>query len=97
MSTTTIPAGWVKGPAGVMRADLGAIGEPTDDELEAYRYSAVPVDERVHPETCGRPHAGRKAHARAGTPICPECRRAENAYSAAYRRRRGATAVKAAS
>ena len=96
MSTTTIPRGWAKGPAGVLRA-VGTIGEPADDELEAYRYSAVPVDERVHPATCARPGVGRRAHARAGTPLCEECRRAENAYSRAARKRRGATAVKAGS
>lgn len=96
MNTPTTPRGWEKGPVGVLRA-VGVIGEPTDDELEAYRYSAVPVDERVHPATCARPGVGRRAHARVGTPLCEECRRAENAYSRAARQRRGATAVKAAS
>lgn len=68
---------------------LGQEPNPDDDaednqddaEVAPYRWTTTPVDERVHPDTCGRPTVGRRAHTRHDTPLCDDCRKADNEYS----------------
>lgn len=60
-------------------SDFGDVDDP------AYRWSAVPIEERPHPASCGRPGTGRNVHRANDEPTCEVCRNAEAAY-AAWRR-----------
>lgn len=74
---------WIMRPGGV-RVHVGDFHEPGELELAPYRYTATPSEQRPH-RTCGKPGSGRQGHSRHGTPMCSDCRRAENEYSAARR------------
>lgn len=75
--------GWTRGPGGVLVAATAFV-EPPEDELKAYDWTAVPVDERPRP-TCGKPGTGRSAHQKHGEIVCNVCRLAENEYARARR------------
>ena len=70
-----------KGPHGIKRATI--LADLTDDELEPYRFTATPIEDREHP-TCGS-QAGYLRHRNVGTPTCDGCKAAH----AAYKRSRG--------
>ena len=61
--------------------DEAEAAAPEDDnDLAPYRWTATPLEERVHPDTCGRPTTGRRAHGRHGTEVCADCRQADAEY-----------------
>lgn len=64
---------------GVQRWVGSAFPEISDKDLAAYRFCAIPVEERPH-SLCGRVGQGRDNHTRLGEDACDLCVTAERLY-----------------